>query len=187
MIHGSIPSPSVSFFMVGPIIVHYYALCLLTGVIVAAWVTGLRLTRRGINAGVALDVAIWAVPAGTIGGRVYHVVTHPHDYFYPGANLWVVPASGMAGSRFSARSCSDASASTSDAAAQGSDFYHCRCADPRNAGRSGLRTLRQLLQPGTLRAADDASQGFADHVDGSALPGSYGSRHLVPAPSSLTR
>jgi prolipoprotein diacylglyceryl transferase len=92
MIHSSIPSPPVSFFMIGPIVVHYYALCLLTGIIIAAWVTSVRLKRRGIKPGVALDVAIWAVPIGIIGGRLYHVVTHPHDYFYPGANLWVIPA-----------------------------------------------------------------------------------------------
>jgi prolipoprotein diacylglyceryl transferase len=82
----------VSFFTIGPIVVHYYALCLLTGIILAVCLTSVRLKRRGIKPGVALDFAIWAVPIGIIGGRLYHVVTHPHDYFYPGANLWVIPA-----------------------------------------------------------------------------------------------
>ena len=35
-----------------------------------------------------LDIALWAVPLGIIGARFYHVLTHPDDYFYAGANVW---------------------------------------------------------------------------------------------------
>ena len=35
-----------------------------------------------------LDIALWAVPLGIIGARLYHVLTHPDDYFCEGANVW---------------------------------------------------------------------------------------------------
>jgi prolipoprotein diacylglyceryltransferase len=42
---------------------------------------------RGGEPWVVLDIALWAVPFGILGGRLYHVITHPADYFYPGADL----------------------------------------------------------------------------------------------------
>jgi prolipoprotein diacylglyceryl transferase len=39
---------------------------------------------RGMEAGLAIDIAIWAVPFGIIGGRLFHVLTHLSDYFGPG-------------------------------------------------------------------------------------------------------
>jgi prolipoprotein diacylglyceryl transferase len=37
-----------------------------------------------MEAGLAIDIAIWAVPMGIIGGRLFHVGTHLNDYFGPG-------------------------------------------------------------------------------------------------------
>jgi len=39
---------------------------------------------RGAPPSLVLDIAVWAVPAGIIGARIYHVITSPADYF--GAN-----------------------------------------------------------------------------------------------------
>jgi len=39
---------------------------------------------RGMEAGLAIDIAIWAVPFGIVGGRLFHVFTHINDYFGPG-------------------------------------------------------------------------------------------------------
>jgi prolipoprotein diacylglyceryl transferase len=36
---------------------------------------------------VVLDIILWAVPLGIVGARFYHVLTHPDDYFYEGAEL----------------------------------------------------------------------------------------------------
>jgi prolipoprotein diacylglyceryl transferase len=83
----SIPSPDISFVDIGPLRIHFYALFILAGIVAAVWLTSRRLTRRGGPPGVVLDIALWAVPLGIIGGRFYHVVTHPGDYFFPGANL----------------------------------------------------------------------------------------------------
>lgn len=65
-----------------------YALCLLTGIIVAVGWTGHRLTKRGGEPGVVLDIAFFAVVLGIIGARTYHVLTHWNDYFGPGQNPW---------------------------------------------------------------------------------------------------
>lgn len=80
----SIPSPTVSSFTLGPITVHYYALFILAGIVVATVVTAGRMKARGMEAGLAIDIGIWAVPFGIIGGRLFHVATHLSDYFGPG-------------------------------------------------------------------------------------------------------
>ena len=67
--------------------IHAYALCILAGIIAATILTGYRLKQRGADPGVVLDIALWAVPFGIIGGRIFHVITHPDDYFGPGKDL----------------------------------------------------------------------------------------------------
>ena len=83
----SIPSPDWSFFDLGPFRIHAYALCILAGIILATVITSRRLTKRGAEPGVVLDIILWAVPLGIVGARIYHVLTHPGDYFYDGADL----------------------------------------------------------------------------------------------------
>jgi len=73
---------------VGPLTIHAYALCILAGIILATMITSRRLSNRGAEPGVVLDIILWAVPLGIVGARVYHVLTHPGDYFYDGADLW---------------------------------------------------------------------------------------------------
>ena len=91
--YASIPSPGPEWQQI-PIDIfglHWriqtYAICILIGIVVAAMWTSRRLSKRGGEPGVVLDIILWAVPLGIIGARVYHVVTHPADYFYPGADL----------------------------------------------------------------------------------------------------
>ncbi|MFZ4895136.1 prolipoprotein diacylglyceryl transferase [Plantibacter sp. Mn2098] len=83
----SIPSPSISSFSLGPFTVHIYALCIIAGIIAATILTSRRLTKRGAEPGIVLDIILWAIPLGIIGARIFHVLTHPGDYFYPGADL----------------------------------------------------------------------------------------------------
>ena len=84
---ASIPSPSISSFQVGPFVVHIYALCILLGIVIAIWIANRRLVKRGGESGVAIDIALWTVPFGIVGGRLFHVLTHLGDYFYAGADL----------------------------------------------------------------------------------------------------
>ena len=85
-----IPSPGISFVQVGPFQIRFYALAILAGIVLAVLITGRRLRAVGHPAGVVVDVAMWAVPFGILGARIYHVLTHPGDYFFPGADLWRV-------------------------------------------------------------------------------------------------
>jgi len=67
--------------------INAYALFIITGIAAAAWLTNRRLTARGAEPWVVIDIALWAVPLGILGGRFFHVVTHPADYFFPGADF----------------------------------------------------------------------------------------------------
>lgn len=66
----------------GPLTIHYYALCIITGIAIAIWLGGKRFpfkTAQGQS--VVSEVAIVAVPSGIIGGRLYHVISSPNAYF----------------------------------------------------------------------------------------------------------
>ena len=86
----SIPSPDISFIELGPLRIHFYALFILTGIILALLLTEARLRSRGAESGIALDISLWAIPFGILGGRFFHVITHPNDYFFAGADLLAV-------------------------------------------------------------------------------------------------
>ena len=87
---SAIPTPSNSAIGIGPFTVHYYALCIISGVAVAIWLGNKRYREFANNSeqsiGIVADVAIYAVPAGIVGGRLYHVVTSPAQYFGENGN-----------------------------------------------------------------------------------------------------
>jgi len=66
----------------GPFTIHFYALCIIAGIVIAVWLGDKRFKAHGDNLeNVVADVAIWAVPFGIIGGRLYHVISSPNNYF----------------------------------------------------------------------------------------------------------
>ena len=73
---GSLPSPGSGSIKIGPLELRAYGLLIAVGVFVAVWIWGKRLSRAGIGGSdEATSVALWAVPAGVIGARLYHVAT----------------------------------------------------------------------------------------------------------------
>ncbi|MEA5454332.1 prolipoprotein diacylglyceryl transferase [Sinomonas sp. JGH33] len=96
---AAIPAPGWSGFDIplpwGALRIHAYALCILLGIVVALWLTTRRWKARGGSVDAIWDIAIWAIPAGIIGGRLYHVFSSPDRYFGPGYNgtgdLWAIP------------------------------------------------------------------------------------------------
>jgi phosphatidylglycerol---prolipoprotein diacylglyceryl transferase len=73
---ASIPSPSDPFiFHLGPLSPRWYGVLLAVGILLAILVTRRQLALRGRDPAIAGEVALWAVPAGVIGARLYHVVT----------------------------------------------------------------------------------------------------------------
>ncbi len=96
MILASIPSPPAAWqtFNVGEwlrglgaswatfdLTIHAYAICILLGIVVGLIITNRRLVARGVEPWLILDISLFAIPLGIIGGRAYHVLTHPADYF----------------------------------------------------------------------------------------------------------
>ncbi|HPE12197.1 MAG TPA: prolipoprotein diacylglyceryl transferase [Actinomycetota bacterium] len=81
MIPAYIPSPSQGVWEIGPIPIRAYAMFILLGIFVAVYITDKRWKARGGGEGQIADVALWAVPAGIVGARVYHVMTDWTTYF----------------------------------------------------------------------------------------------------------
>jgi prolipoprotein diacylglyceryl transferase len=83
---ATIPSPDRGVWYLGPIPIRAYALCIIAGIVVAVTWGERRLIARGGHPGTVLDVAVYAVPFGLVGGRLYHVATDWRTYFGPGGN-----------------------------------------------------------------------------------------------------
>ena len=78
---ANIPSPPQGVWHLGPMPIRAYAMCIIAGILVAMWMTVRRYTARGGNADVVWDAAIVVIPAGIVGGRLYHVITDNDKYF----------------------------------------------------------------------------------------------------------
>ncbi|GEK02888.1 prolipoprotein diacylglyceryl transferase [Streptomyces sp. 1-11] len=83
-----IPSPSRGVLYLGPIPLRGYAFCIIIGVFIAVWLGNKRWVARGGRSGTVADIAVWAVPFGLVGGRLYHVITDYELYFSEGRD-WV--------------------------------------------------------------------------------------------------
>ncbi|MFE7565803.1 prolipoprotein diacylglyceryl transferase [Streptomyces sp. NPDC057539] len=83
-----IPSPSTGVLHIGPLPLRGYAFAILVGLFVALWIVNRRWVARGGKPGTTTDIAVWAVPFGLLGGRLYHVITDYQLYFGEGRD-WV--------------------------------------------------------------------------------------------------
>lgn len=82
---ASIPSPGSNAIHLGPLQLRAYGLMIALGVIAAVWLCGRRLEQRGIGTSDDMSsIAVWAVAAGVLGARLYHVVTSwKHEFVNP--------------------------------------------------------------------------------------------------------
>jgi prolipoprotein diacylglyceryl transferase len=83
---SAIPSPTQGVWELGPLPIRAYALCIIAGIAAAVAITERRWVARGGAKGEVLDIAVWAVPFGIVGGRLYHVVSSPRPYFGEGGD-----------------------------------------------------------------------------------------------------
>src|SRR5277367_5628665 len=74
-----LPSPSINSFNIGPLVIHFYALMYLVGIAAAIIITRRRWRAVGGDPDLVGDIALWGVPAGIIGGRIYFDITTPMD------------------------------------------------------------------------------------------------------------
>ncbi len=72
---ASIPSPSSSVIELGPLTLRAYGLMIALGVVAGVWLAQKRWAERGGDPDDVASIAMWAVPAGLLGARFYHVLT----------------------------------------------------------------------------------------------------------------
>ena len=85
-----IPSPSNGVWHLGPVPIRGYALAIILGIVAAIWIGERRWQARGGRAGEVQDLAVWAVPFGLVGGRLYHVATDHKLYFGADGDPWQI-------------------------------------------------------------------------------------------------
>lgn len=78
------PSPAQGVWHLGPVPIRAYALCIIGGIIAALMIGDRRWAARGGERGVIYDIALWAVPFGLVGGRLYHLMTDWRTYWGEG-------------------------------------------------------------------------------------------------------
>lgn len=86
MLPISIPSPSQSEWMLGPLPLRAYAIAIVIGIVVAYYIGDRRYRKKGGPEEVTLDVTVWMVLFGIVGARLYHVITTPDPYFGEGGD-----------------------------------------------------------------------------------------------------
>lgn len=77
---ASIPSPGSDRIELGPLTFRFYGLMIALGVLAAVEISRRRWGQRGGDPDDMIEVAKWAVPAGLIGTRIYHVATDWKSY-----------------------------------------------------------------------------------------------------------
>jgi prolipoprotein diacylglyceryltransferase len=81
---ASLPGPFSGLLRLGPITVHWYAACVVAGILALLWIAERRYRAVGGRPWLIVDLATLAVPVGLIGARIYRVLIDFHQYFGAG-------------------------------------------------------------------------------------------------------
>jgi prolipoprotein diacylglyceryl transferase len=90
-----LPSPPIDSFHIGPLDIHFYALGYIIGITLAILITRRRWRALGGDPDVVNDLALWVVPAGIIGGRIYFDITTPDDIPHVWYGVFAVWTGGL--------------------------------------------------------------------------------------------
>lgn len=82
----AIPSPGQGVWHLGPLPLRAYGLLIVCAMVAAVWITQRRYRARGGDPELVTTMAMWAIPFGIVGARIYHVVSSPAAYFGPGGD-----------------------------------------------------------------------------------------------------
>lgn len=61
-------------FEIGPLSIRWYALCIVTGLVLAVYLAMKEAPRKHIKADLVLDFILWAFPISLLGARIYYVI-----------------------------------------------------------------------------------------------------------------
>lgn len=86
-----IPSPSQSVWWLGPIPLRAYGILIVLGMFVAIYIGKKRYQARGGDGELLYDIAMWVIPLGVVGARLYHVITTPDDFFSSWEAMAAIP------------------------------------------------------------------------------------------------
>jgi len=64
-----------SVINIGPIPIHLYAIAIMIGVVLGAFLAQKEAARRGQNGDLVWDMLVWVLIAGVIGARIWHILT----------------------------------------------------------------------------------------------------------------
>lgn len=92
---ASIPSPGSDSLDIGSLELRAYGLMIALGVLAAAWLFHRRFTQRGHSPELASSTTVWAVIAGLIGSRIYHVITDWKTYQDNWGEVWQIWKGGL--------------------------------------------------------------------------------------------
>lgn len=92
---AAIPSPGSSSLDIGSLELRAYGLMIALGVLAAAWLFARRFVQRGHSPELASSVTVWAVIAGLIGSRIYHVITDWKTYQGNWGEAWKIWEGGL--------------------------------------------------------------------------------------------
>ena len=86
-----IPSPSSNGFSIGPLFFHAYGIAYVFAVAAAIAISRWGWRRQGGDPDLIYEVAMWAFPAGLVGGRIYFDITTPSqvpDHWWGVFAIW---------------------------------------------------------------------------------------------------
>ncbi|MCO8277384.1 prolipoprotein diacylglyceryl transferase [Actinoplanes sp. TRM 88003] len=182
MDYAAIPSPTTSVWHLLGLPVRAYAICIVLGIVAACLIMEYRLRSRGVARWASLDIAVWAVPFGIVGARLYHLATSPQDYFGAGGDpvralyiwegglgIWGAVLGGAVGAWLGARQLGLTLGLVADALAPG-------LAVAQAVGRLGNWFNNELYGKVTtlpwgleVHDMDRSNPGHATRIDGQAV------------------
>lgn len=89
-------SPGPVAFSIGSLDIMWYGVLIATAMVLAIVICCRRAPRHGMNSDNVLDLALWMIPSGVIGARIYYVVFN--WYLYKGnlASIFNIRGGGLA-------------------------------------------------------------------------------------------
>ncbi len=85
----------VAFELVG-IPIYWYALIIVSGIIIAMWLSSREAVRVGLKADDVTDFMLWGLPISIIGARLYYVLFDLPQYIADPIQIFNIRSGGLA-------------------------------------------------------------------------------------------